>query len=326
MNRMKPPEIKIFLDDNKIKKVLKIKDVIKVVEDGFRKKGLGFVSLPPKAGPKLPVKGAFADAMSVSVFEGGVPGLRLQTYGIKWLSSFSENLKKNLPVLNSIIILNDPETGFPLAILKGNHITAIRTAGVSAVCAKYLVGVRHHRTPVIGIFGLGLQAYIHVLAFKTIFKNPRFFLFNHGDNFLKDFIKKFPKEKFLVSKNHHEVVQNSDIILSATTFPSKITPYIFARDLKDDVLILPLDYGTRVDPGIYRHLDAIYTDDIPQYYLKSKLRNYFPKNRPEIKKEVGDLVAKNYKRPKEPKRILVFNLGIALFDILCAQLFLKKMS
>ena len=137
MNRMKPPEIKIFLNDNKIKKVLKIKDVIKVVEDGFRKKGLGFVSLPPKAGPKLPVKGAFADAMSVSVFEGGVLGLRLQTYGVKWLSSFSENLKKNLPVLNSIIILNDPKTGFPLAILKGNHITAIRTAGVSAVCAKY---------------------------------------------------------------------------------------------------------------------------------------------------------------------------------------------
>ena len=99
MNQKKPL---VLLNDNKIKKVLRIKDVIKVVEDGFRKKGLGLVSLPPKTGPKLP-EGAFADAMSVSVFEGGVLGLRLQTYGVKWLSSFSENLKKNLPVLKEQI-------------------------------------------------------------------------------------------------------------------------------------------------------------------------------------------------------------------------------
>lgn len=316
--------IKVVLDDNKIKKLLKIKDVIKVIEEGFYKKGKGLVSLPPKIGPKLPQKNSFADAMSVSILESGVNKPRLRTYGIKWLSSFNENLKRNLPVLNSIIILNDLQTGLPIAILKGNYITAIRTCGVSAVCAKYLAPRKKEIT--VGIFGLGLQAYVHVLAFKIIFKRPKFFLFNHGDNFLKPFLKKFREEQFLVSKNFHDVVKNSDIILSATTFPPKISPYIFASDLKDDVLILPLDYGTRVSPSLYKHLNEIYTDDIPQYKSKSKLRNYFPKSRPEIKKEVGELVAKNYKRGKEPKRILVFNLGIALFDILCAELFLKKLS
>ena len=323
---MQKENIKIVLDDEVIKKALSIKDVICVVEEGFRKKGLGLINLPPKMGPKLNITGAFAESMPVSVFknEGGGTHPRLQIFGIKWQSAYTSNLKKGLPYLNNLVILNEPECGLPIAILKGNWITAIRTAGVSAVCAKYLAPKKRQLT--VGVFGLGLQAYVHVLAFKAIFKNLRFYLFEHNAQFLKDFKKKFPKEKFLTSKNYREVVKNSDIILSATTFPPKITPYIFSKDLKDDVLILPLEYGTRIHPGIYKHIDEIYTDDISQYELKSKLRHYFPPNRPKIKKEIGDLVAKKYKRGSKKKRILVFNLGIALFDILVANLFLSKIQ
>lgn len=323
---MSNQKIKIVLDDEKIKKVLKIKDVIKVVEEGFKKKGLGLVNLPPKIGPKLSEDGAFADAMSVSVFRS--TGIRrqgnkeLEAFGIKWICGFPENLKKGLPYLNALIILNDPNNGFPVAILKGSWITAVRTAAVSAVCAKYLAPKA--TAPTVGIFGLGTQAYVHVLAFKTILKNVKVILFNHGDHFVRDFKKQFPKEEFQVTKNYHEVVGNSDVVLSATTFPPKISPYIFAKDLKEDVLILPVDYGTRVDPKLYKYLDAIYTDDIAQYNLKSKFRNYFPSTSPKIRTEIGDLVARNYKRPKTPRRILVFNLGIALFDILTAKLFIEK--
>ncbi len=313
-------KITVVLDDEKIKKVLDIKDVIKTVEEGFRKKGLGLVSLPPKTGPKLPTAGAFADSMSVSVSnEKG----QLEIFGIKWIGAFTENLKIGLPYLNSIIILNEPKYGMPIAVLKGNWITAIRTAAVSAVCAKYLAPKKNRIT--IGVFGLGVQAYVHVLAFKAIFKDVNFILYNHGDNFLSDFLKRFPKEKFTSSKDIHEVIKNSDVILSATTFPPKITPYIFERDLKKDVLILPIDYGTRIDPKLYKYLDEVYTDDIPQYDLKGKLGQYFPVTRPKIKKEIGELVAKKYKRENKPKRILVFNLGIALFDILTAKLFLSKL-
>ena len=314
---------KIILDDEKIKKTLKIKDVIEVVEEGFRKKGLGLINLPPKMGPKLGIEGAFAESMPVSVF---TERKKLETFGIKWQSAYKSNLKKGLPYLNNLVILNEPECGLPIAILKGNWITAIRTAGVSAVCAKHLApckGLLKH-APTIGIFGLGLQAYVHVLAFKSVFKNPKFVLYNHDEKELQRFLNKFPKEKFVILKSFREVVKKSDVILSATTFPLKITPYIFKSDLKNDVLILPLEYGTRIDPALYKYLDEIYTDDIPQYNLKSKLRHYFPLNTPKIKKEIGDIVAKEYKRKNESKRILVFNLGIALFDILTAELFLKK--
>lgn len=318
MNKQK---VKIFLNENKIKKILKLKDIIKIVEEGFKKKGLGLVSLPPKMGPKLDISGAFAESMPVSVFSKKG---KLEIFGIKWQSAYKSNLKLGLSYLNNLVILNEPKYGLPIAVLKGNWITAIRTAGVSAVCAKYLAPRKKRLT--IGVFGQGLQAYIHILAFKTIFKKPNFFLYEYDSKELTLFKKKFPKESFLISKNFHEVVRNSDIILSATTFPPKISPYIFANDLKKDVLILPLEYGTRIDPALYKCLDEIYTDDISQYLLKGKLKQYFPLNRPGIKKEVGNIVVKKYKRGNKSKRILVFNLGIALFDILTAKLFLTKIS
>jgi len=318
---MPKEKTKIVLDDKDIKKTLNIKDVIKVVEDGFYKKGKGLVSLPPKTGPRLPIKGAFADSMSAAICnEKG----KLEALGIKWIAAFPENLKNGLPVLNSLITLNNPETGIPVGIFSGNWITGIRTGAVSVVCAKYLAPKKKNLT--VGIFGLGLQAYIHVLAFKSYFKNVNFILYNHGNEFVIDFKKRFSKEKFQVSKNFHEIVKNSDIILSATSFPPKISPYIFAKDLKKDVLILPVDYGTRVDPKLYKHLDEIYTDDISQYELKSKLRQYFPSTRPRIKKEMGEIICKRYKRGNRPKRILVFNLGIALFDVLTARLYAKKIG
>ena len=276
---MQYKEIKIVLDEEKIKKVLKIKDVINTVEEGFRKKGLGLIDLPPKMGPRLNIEGAFAESMPVSVFN---EKKKLEIFGIKWQSAYKSNFKKGLPYLNNLVILNEPESGMPIAVLKGNWITAVRTAGVSAVCAKYLAPCRGllKQAPTIGIFGLGLQAYVHVLAFKSVFKNPKFVLYNHDENELKKFLSKFPKEKFTTLKNFHEVVKMSDIVLSATTFPPEITPYILKKDLKDDVLVLPLEYGTRVEPVIYKHLDEIYTDDIPQYELKSKIKHYFPSSAP----------------------------------------------
>ena len=117
-------------------------------------------------GPRLAVEGAFAESMPVSIFN---EKNKLQLFGIKWQSAYTSNLKKGLPYLNNLVILNEPECGLPIAILKGNWITAIRTAGVSAVCAKYLAPKKRQLT--IGIFGLGLQAYVHVLAFKAINRN-----------------------------------------------------------------------------------------------------------------------------------------------------------
>lgn len=41
-------------------------------------------------------------------------------------------------VITALVILNDPQTGLPLAVMDGNWITAWRTAGVSVLATRLL--------------------------------------------------------------------------------------------------------------------------------------------------------------------------------------------
>jgi len=69
------------------------------------------------------------------------------------------------------MIYNDPETGYPLAIMDATEITAYRTGAAAAIASKYLAR-RDSRT--IGIIGAGCQAYTHLRrSFSLIRLNKR---------------------------------------------------------------------------------------------------------------------------------------------------------
>lgn len=68
----------------------------------------------------------------------GFLGGNYQMAGIKWIGSNPKNLEKGLPRASSITILNDPDTKFPLCLMNGSEISAMRTGASSGVAAKYL--------------------------------------------------------------------------------------------------------------------------------------------------------------------------------------------
>ncbi len=78
----------------------------------------------------------------------------VQVAGIKWIPSNPENpIKRGLPRSNGITILSDPETGYPLAIMDGTAISAMRTGAVVGVGAKYLA---RPDSQVAGLIGAGV--------------------------------------------------------------------------------------------------------------------------------------------------------------------------
>jgi 2,3-diaminopropionate biosynthesis protein SbnB len=74
--------------------------------------------------------------------------------GIKWIGSFPGNLDRGLPRASAVIVLNDPETGFPIACLEGAVISATRTALSAVVGAEVLSGRRE--TGRLAVIGAGV--------------------------------------------------------------------------------------------------------------------------------------------------------------------------
>ena len=96
----------------------------------FREKGEGRVEMPPKIGIHT-MPDAFIHAMPASI-----PAQKAA--GMKWVGGYPDNSKRGLPYITGLLILNDPETGVPVALMDCTWITAQRTGAATAVAAKYL--------------------------------------------------------------------------------------------------------------------------------------------------------------------------------------------
>jgi ornithine cyclodeaminase len=87
--------------------------------------------------------------------------------GVKWISSFPENVSSGLPRASAVLILNDHDTGYPFACLESSIISASRTAASAASAADWLSRGRPRPTRV-GFVGTGLIArYIHMFLAGT---------------------------------------------------------------------------------------------------------------------------------------------------------------
>jgi alanine dehydrogenase len=117
----------LLLRGNDVMKLLEMPAAIEAVERAFKDLGNGQAQMPPKTYLALD-RGDFR-AMAASL-----PG----AVGMKWVNVHPQNPSRGLPTVMAIIIYNDPDTGFPVAIMDATHITAYRTGATAVIASKYL--------------------------------------------------------------------------------------------------------------------------------------------------------------------------------------------
>lgn len=94
-------------------------------------------------------------------------GGQIRVDGLKWISSFPENVEAGIPRASAVLILNDYDTGYPFACLEGSIISATRTAASASAAADWLSRGRE-RPRRAGFIGVGLIArYIHTFLAAT---------------------------------------------------------------------------------------------------------------------------------------------------------------
>lgn len=145
----------LLLDRKAVNTLMNMPDVLSVVEEAFRMWGEGKGNMPPKAY-------LLVDNGDFRAMPAALPGAA----GMKWVNAHPHNKSKNLPSVMAVIIYNDPETGYPLAIMDATEITAYRTGAAAAIASRYLAR-KDSRT--LGIVGAGSQAYTQILAHKELF-------------------------------------------------------------------------------------------------------------------------------------------------------------
>jgi ornithine cyclodeaminase len=132
------------------------KEIVKLVEATYRLHGAGDSVNPPSYFLCFPDRPS-ARIVALPASIGG----EVRVDGLKWISSFPQNVAAGVPRASAVLILNDHETGYPFACLESSIISATRTAASAALAADWLSRDRRHPRRV-GFFGVGLIArYIH---------------------------------------------------------------------------------------------------------------------------------------------------------------------
>ncbi|HKE63212.1 MAG TPA: 2,3-diaminopropionate biosynthesis protein SbnB [Micromonosporaceae bacterium] len=138
------------------------KEIVSLVEATYRLHGAGDSVNPPSYFLRFPDRPS-ARIIALPASIGG----DVRVDGLKWVSSFPDNVSIGVPRASAVLILNDHDTGYPFACLEGSIISATRTAASAALAADWLS--RQRRRPrSVGFIGVGLIArYIHAFMAST---------------------------------------------------------------------------------------------------------------------------------------------------------------
>src|ERR687895_2741584 len=138
------------------------KQVMELVEATYRLHGAGDSVNPPSYFLRFPDRPS-SRIIALPASIGGP----IRVDGLKWISSFPDNVAAGIPRASAVLILNDHDTGYPFACMESSIISATRTAASAALGADRLTQGRRRPTRV-GFIGTGLIArYIQMFLAGT---------------------------------------------------------------------------------------------------------------------------------------------------------------
>ncbi|MCP9211183.1 2,3-diaminopropionate biosynthesis protein SbnB [Streptomyces cucumeris] len=140
--------------------------------------------------------------------------------GIKWISSFPQNIASGIPRASAVLILNDQQTGYPFACLESSIISATRTAASAALAAAELHSNRT-RPRSVTFFGTGLIArYIHTYLRDTGWEFATVHVHDHNDEYaqaFRNYLTGSGEQAEIVITGAEAAVRSSNLVVFATT-------------------------------------------------------------------------------------------------------------
>jgi len=251
-------------------------------------------------------------------------------FGTKVVTLFPDNPAKNVPVLNGIMVLNDSQTGVPLALLNGPALTAVRTAAVGAVSIRHLAPDNAHA---VGIIGAGVQGFHQARAACSAGRITDVFIYDlypEKASALKDkLLAAIGDVNIHQAARVEDLLEHTQIVITATTSSEPVLPdkekllagkhFVGIGSYKPDVREFPR--------ALYGLLKTIYIDT--EHALEESGDIIVPLcngwlRRDQIMTLGRFLIDKEPESRARQETTLFKSVGMALFDVCASTLIYEK--
>ncbi len=198
-----------FFDEAEVRLRLRMSDLIDAMERALVEFSAGRVQQPVRT-----VLGFGPSDALFGLMPSYVPAL--PALGAKLVTVCAANTARGLDTHQAIIVMLNPETGVPEAVMDGRYITEARTAAVSAVSARHLARADSR---VLGIIGSGVQARSHLEALRLV----RDFTEVLAWSPTPERLRKFAAETGARAMDSPEaVVRGADLVVTVTASPTPV--------------------------------------------------------------------------------------------------------
>lgn len=277
--------------------------------------------------PEMPIDGPDRRYMAMPAYLGAP----FDMAGMKWYGSNVENKEKGLPRSILTLILNDKDTGAPLAFMSANILSAYRTGAVPGVGFKYFA---KEDAETIGIVGPGVMsktALAAAMAVRPSLKTVK--VKGRGKASLNAFIEyvhnEYPDVEVYAVDSIEEAVRDSDIVSVSTSSPTgdpALYPYIAEEWIKPGAII-ESTAALRFDDDFIINRARTVTDNIKLYEaweeeMKPDAYNIVPipavrvmdliaegKMKLDQIDDLGDVIMGKIPVHRDPNEIVIYSVG-----------------
>ena len=275
----------------------------------------GPAELPAKIAVHPRPDGSFGHAMP-AFLPGGAPDGSADRLGMKWVLGFGANSALGLPAISATLLLNDPRTGFAIAILDAGPITAQRTAAVSGVAVRAWAAPADPTRPRAALIGAGVQGNSHLPVLAHVLPGAEIALFDRDAaraEALADVGRRLPGVASVrVAATARAAVEGADVVVTAASFAPPSERQAMTGDwLAPQALVVPVDYATMCSAEVARGA-ALFVTDHTEQFLANRDAGQFD-GYPEPHAMMGAVLASGSPRPAG--RVVATHLGTGLADV-----------
>ncbi|WP_376792580.1 ornithine cyclodeaminase family protein [Thermoflexus sp.] len=253
--------------------------------------------------------------------------------GLKVVSIFPRNVEQGLPTISAVVLMLNPETGMPMALLDGTFLTAWRTGAASGLATALLA---RPDAESLALIGAGAQARTQLLAVCAVRPIQRVRVYSRTPERARKLIEEMRgqegvPEDIALAPTPEAAVAEADVVCTATNASA---PVFDGRSLRPGTHINAIGSFTlemrELDEETFRRASRVVVDSRAAAMVEAgevvwAIRQGILREQDLV--ELGEIAAGRQPGRQSPEEITLFkSVGLAVQDLVAARWVLKALE